>query len=238
MDGSRDLNISGFKIVNVAEPTEQGDVGTKGYIDKVVDEFSRRIIKYINDLRNYTPNFNVEEYIRYINLREITCHSLAGLVTMKSTIPCVPHITSQHGIPHVWIESPTCTTEYKIENLHNIVGSNIQASFQFPIKVKIWIFHIIQDDKDIPWKLSYQWECSNDGKIWTVISSENKAMSVPNIWSGNNSEIVFVNEKNSSYLHWRVVFKHSQTTAKIVYINYLKMRVEKGVFTENNLVAV
>ena len=67
MDGSRDLNISGFKVVNVADPTQPRDVLTKNYVDNLINDRSQRIIKYINDIRSLTPNTSVEEYIRYIN---------------------------------------------------------------------------------------------------------------------------------------------------------------------------
>ena len=78
MDGSRDLNISGFKVVNVAEPTEPRDVVTKQYVDKLeydmkdfinhlVNSRDQRIIKIIDDVRTLTPISSSEEYVRYIN---------------------------------------------------------------------------------------------------------------------------------------------------------------------------
>ncbi len=85
-------------------------------------------MKYINDERSVTPNISGKEYVRYINLREITCHSLAGLVTMESSLPCKTHVVYQHASPHVWVESPTSSLEYKIDNTQAISGCNIQAS--------------------------------------------------------------------------------------------------------------
>ena len=46
MDRSRDLNISGYKIVNVANPTQPADVVTKNYTDKLNDDMK----DYVNGL--------------------------------------------------------------------------------------------------------------------------------------------------------------------------------------------
>ncbi len=72
MDGSRDLNISGYKIVNVADPTEAQHVTTKHY----VDQYNVTTMTYIEFLRQLTPVSTVEEYVRYINRRKTTCHRL------------------------------------------------------------------------------------------------------------------------------------------------------------------
>jgi len=61
MNGSRDLNNSGNKIINVADPTEQQDVATKYYTDQV--HFLR-------------PSSNVHEYLEYINKINELLHSI------------------------------------------------------------------------------------------------------------------------------------------------------------------
>ena len=78
MDGSRDLNISGFKVVNVADPTEKQDVVTRNYIDILehnmkdyIKTRDQRIMEYISHIRNLTPNTSVQEYIRYIKIYKI-----------------------------------------------------------------------------------------------------------------------------------------------------------------------
>ena len=234
MDGSRDLNISGFKVVNVADPTEPRDVVTKNYVDTLeyqmkdyINLRDQRIMKYINDLRNLTPNSSVEEYIRYINLRAITCHSLAGLVTMKSTLPSESHPVYEHGGPHVWIESPTSSLEYKISHTQAITGY-IQATFLFPVKVTTWTLYILYEA--VKWKVSYVWEFSDDEITWTLIDKQKKAESKTNIWSGNNAIITFdnheVHKPDKGHKHWRLLFKFSSTLSKYIYINYLQMRLD------------
>ena len=241
MDGSRDLNISGFKVVNVADPTEPRDVVTKNYVDTLeyqmkdyINLRDQRIMKYINDLRNLTPNSSVEEYIRYINLRAITCHSLAGLVTMKSTLPSDPHPVYEHGGPHVWIESPTSSLEYKIVDTQAINNKYIKVSFQFPVIVETWTLYIL--DQAVEWKVAYVWEYSDDGENWTVLGAPKKIMSDSLLWCGNNSFMIFTNfkvkEHDKGHKYWRIVFQHSTTKSKYIYINYLQMRLRLPEETE------
>ena len=70
MDPKKDLNVSGNKIINVAEPLENDHAATKHYVDH---------------LHVYRPDSNVEEYVRYINNRNVTLHSIAGLCTLETT---------------------------------------------------------------------------------------------------------------------------------------------------------
>ena len=138
MDRSRDLNISGYKIVNVADPTQPADVVTKNYSDKYnddtkdyINDLGQRIFGYINKMRD--PTTDLEEYVRYINLRQVTCHSLAGLVKVSTTFPGDRHAVYQHGGPHVWIESPTSSLEYKITKTQEITGKDIKLDFLYPV---------------------------------------------------------------------------------------------------------
>ena len=70
MDYRKDLNISGNRVVNVADPREDDHVATKHYVDH---------------LHLYRPDSNAEEYVRYINARYVTLHSLAGLCKIECT---------------------------------------------------------------------------------------------------------------------------------------------------------
>ena len=54
MDPRRDIDISGNRVVNVSDPTENDHAATKHYVDTV---------------HTMTPADNVHEYTRYINLR-------------------------------------------------------------------------------------------------------------------------------------------------------------------------
>ena len=70
MDPRKDFNISGNRIINVADPEEFNHVATKHYVDH---------------LHDYNPVSNVEEYVRYINNRNSTLHGLAGLCKLEMT---------------------------------------------------------------------------------------------------------------------------------------------------------
>ena len=52
MDYRKDLNISGNRVVNVADPAELNDAATKHYVDT---------------FHMWGPDSNAEEYVRYIN---------------------------------------------------------------------------------------------------------------------------------------------------------------------------
>ena len=54
MDPRKDLDISGNRIVNLANPARHDHAATKSYVD------------HVHILR---PDDNVEEYVRYINAR-------------------------------------------------------------------------------------------------------------------------------------------------------------------------
>ena len=70
MDPRKDLDISGNRIVNLANPSRHDHAATKSYVD------------YVHILR---PDANVEEYVRYINARNATLHSIAALCKIETT---------------------------------------------------------------------------------------------------------------------------------------------------------
>ena len=96
LDPRKDLNISGNRVVNVADPAELNHVATKHYVDHV---------------HTWGPDSNVEEYVRYINFRNVTLHSIAGLCKLETTFgwatdPKRVIIRGQVG-PYIVLESTT-----------------------------------------------------------------------------------------------------------------------------------
>ena len=171
MDGSRDLNISGYKIVNVADPTQPADVVTKNYTDKLngdikdnINELGQRIFDIINKMRDSTPTSSVEEYVKFINLRQVTCHSLAGLLKISTTFPGDKHPVYQHGGPHVWIESPTSTLEYKITDTQGFTGKDMTIDFLYPVKVSTWTLFLL--GQATIWHVKFIWQWSKDQVTW------------------------------------------------------------------------
>ena len=84
---SNDLNISGYKIINLADPTHEQDATTKEYVDDLVWA--------VHDFNALT---NRSEYIRTINTKHITMVSLAGLCTVSTNIKV---LTLTFRQPHV-----------------------------------------------------------------------------------------------------------------------------------------
>ena len=230
MDRSRDLNISGYKIVNVADPTQPADVVTKNYSDKhnddmkdYINDLGQRIFGYINKMRD--PTTDLEEYVRYINLRQVTCHSLAGLLKVSTTFPGDRHAVYQHGGPHVWIESPTSSLQYKITNTREITGKDITLDFLYPVKVSTWTLYLL--DEATAWNVKFIWQWSKDRVNWISSKEAISTQSETNLWCGNNAKIVFRNDKTPKALkYWRIVINGSETKSKYIYINYLQMDIE------------
>ena len=232
MDGSRDLNISGYKIVNVANPTQPADVVTKNYTDKLNDDMkdyingiAQGIFDIINKIRDLTPTLNVEEYVRYINLRQVTCHSLAGLLKISTTFPGDRHAVYQHGGPHVWIESPTSSLEYKMTKMEEIIGKEITIDYQKPVKVSTWTLYLL--DMATIWRVKFIWQWSKDRVNWISSKKAINTEMAQSLWCGNNAKIVFRNDETpKAYKYWRIVINGSETTTNYMYINYLQMELE------------
>ena len=119
-NGVMDINMSNNKVINVADPAEAHDATTKCYTDL-----------QIQNLHNLTPIINEDEYVRYINLRNTTLHSLAGVLKVTTDL----HFVSRHpkitGIPHTWLESPTCTMSAMLEGDQDLTAKNITIEFMY-----------------------------------------------------------------------------------------------------------
>ena len=112
MDYRKDLNISGNRVVNVADPREDDHVATKHYVDH---------------LHLYRPDSNAEEYVRYINARYVTLHSLAGLCKIETTFLWATdpkRVTVRYIGPYLLLESTTGHCLYAIQE-QDLTGKNI-----------------------------------------------------------------------------------------------------------------
>ena len=149
MDPRKDLNISGNRIVNVADPDELNHVATKHYVD------------HVHVLR---PDANAEEYIRYINARNTTLHSLAGLCKIESSFDwavdpdCVRH---RYIGPYILLESTTGHCLYAIQE-QDLTGKNITVEYLFPVEVHKWDIHVLYEGQYDHDEFTYIWQASND----------------------------------------------------------------------------
>ena len=207
MDWTKNLDLDGNKVINVAEPTEQNDVATKIYTDRIT-----------LDIHNLTPTSNINEYVRYINLRNMTLHSLAGIMDISTDIPY-----QKNDIPHALIESSTCTMKLQIDP-NNIVGKSIQLEFIQEINVSMLLFNLVIDNSK-EWTIHYIWQCSEDGIQWNNASNTINAKTKKQIWCGNNAQLTFINHAVKRSKYWRILFRQSKSGDKTIYLNFLRMNV-------------
>ena len=208
MDGKRDLNISGNKIINVQWPTENDDVATKRYVDA---------------LHLMTPTDNIWEYIRYINWRNNLLYSIAGLVLVKSDME-YHHARHYNGKDmHFWVESPTSTLEYWLRKNKQLVGKSIEVVYQFPVHVLSWKLNMCRDKYE-DWEITFQWQVSDDGFVWIYHGQPSTATTKEESWCGNNTLLELETDHDfRAAKHWRISFVEASTNDNTIYINYLRM---------------
>ena len=213
VNGAMDINMSNNKVVNVADPIGPHDAATKCYTDHLIE-----------NLHNLTPTTDQTEYVHYINLRNTTLHSLAGVLEVTTDI----NFNSKHpnitGIPHTWIESPTCTLATLLRGNQDLAGKNITIEFKYPINVETWSFKMVIDPYS-NWDVEYKWQVSNNGVAWHDLTDEKKIRTVEKDWNGNNTTLAFKNEMYARYRFWRVLIGAGKTIHLPMYINYIKMKV-------------
>ena len=205
--------MSNNKVVNVANPIEPHDAATKCYTDHLLE-----------NLHNLTPTTDEVEYAHYINLRNITLHSLAGILEVTTDINFTSKHPNKNGMPHTWIESPTCTMNTMLDGNQDLAGKNITIEFKYPINVETWSFKMLID----PYtnlEVEYKWEVSNNGVAWQDWTDEKKIKTGKKDWNGNNATLVFKNPLYARYKFWRVLIGTGKTNQIPMYINYIKMKV-------------
>ena len=153
MDPKKDLNVSGNKIINVAEPLENDHVATKHYVDH---------------LHVYRPDSNVEEYVRYINVRNLTLHSIAGLCKLETTfIWATDPKRTIIGVvaPYIVLESNTGHCLFAIQE-QNLNGKTMTVDYLFPVEVQKWDLCVFFDGVEDLDEFIYIWEVSDDKENW------------------------------------------------------------------------
>ena len=212
MNYSKDLNISGNRIINVQDPTEPNHVATKKYTDIV---------------HNLTPLSNKYEYIHYINLRNITLHSIAGISKVTTTWAHTPAQNYYEGMEQFWLESSACTLKYRLDK-QDLKEKYIQLDFQQPLMIQeltLLFYH----DEYVNIKIKYIWQVSEDKKNWnatTLIPNETK--SKEQTWNGNNGMIKFINEPHIHFPYWRLLIAEGEIEEehKNPWLNLLLLKVE------------
>ena len=213
VNGAMDINMSNNKVVNVADPIGPHDAATKCYTDHLIE-----------NLHNLTPTTNQSEYVHYINLRNTTLHSLAGVLKVTTDINFTSKHSDKNGMPHTWIESPTCTFATMIAGHQDLAEKNITILFKYPINIETWNFKMLIHPYT-NWEVEYKWQGSNNGHYWYDVGEEKKVKTLENNWNGNNASLQFQNPTYARYKYWRVLIGAGKTAEIPMYINFLRMKV-------------
>ena len=211
MDPRKDLNVSGNRIVNVADPREDDHVATKHYVDH---------------LHIYRPDSNAEEYVRYINARNVTLHSLAGLCTLETSFGWVtdPKRTVFGMVdPYIVLESTTGHCLFVIQE-QDLTGKSMTVEYMFPVEVQKWDFCILFEAFLDPDEFLYVWQASNDKENWEQRGQTKAAKVKVENWNGCDGILSFTNNVIGRYRYWRLLIQHGEVT-KAPYFNIMLMTV-------------
>ena len=99
MDPRRDIDASGNRVVNVANPSLGHHAATKTYVDTTT------LLVHYRD-----PQTSSEEYVRYINLRNHTAHSLVALCKISLDWDWTTEHDKNAVGPHILLETTTSTS--------------------------------------------------------------------------------------------------------------------------------
>ena len=212
MDPQKDIDIRGNRIVNLANPARHDHAATKSYVD------------YVHILR---PDDNAEEYVRYINARNATLHSIAGLCKIECTFDWAvdpTRVKHRYIGPYVLLESTTGHCLYAIRP-QDLTGKNITVEYLFPVEVHKWDIHVLYEGEYDHDDFIYLWQASNDKETWVQITQPANVTVRMEDWNGCDGILSFTNTHSiGRYRYWRVRIQHGKVT-KAPYFNIMLMTV-------------
>ena len=146
------------------------------------------------------PASSYETYVKYINLRKKTLHSILGLVNITSSL-------SPHSYIQSLLESSTTYTSYYWLD-QSFKDKYIALEFQMPV----WLNQIqFVVHEHVSWTLHFTWQYSDDGILWEQIGNEyNKdfSSSIQPPVSSPFEMLTFSQEvsklENSRHRYWRM----------------------------------
>ena len=114
------------------------------------------------------PTKVYETYVKYINLRKVTLHSIRGLVAILTNQPIgqgvITSLLDSHtGFNHLyWKDDEPFKDHY------------IALQFQYPVWLNQMQFLVcaVTSPYIIEWTLHFIWQYSDDGTTWTNIGNE------------------------------------------------------------------
>ena len=149
---------------------------------------------------------------------------MAGILKVTADINFTSKHPNKTGIPHTWIESPTCTMNTMLDGNQDLAGKNITIEFKYAVNVETWNFKMLINPYT-NWEVEYKWVVSNNAVAWQDVTEEIKVKTLENNWNGNNTALTFQNPRYLRYKFWRVLIGTGKTNQTPMYINYIKMKV-------------
>ena len=194
-NSSKDLNISGYKIINLANPQDQQDAATKAYVDYIIWR-----------VHDYTPLSNRAEYIHTINKKQTTMMNLGGLCTVTTNFKLRhgTHTYDYADLAHIWLESVICSNRVWLQG-QNLKNKYIQVEYKFPVIVKNW--HLLVRYLDYKWTpVTYHWQVSDDGEHWNTFQTVLNVHCGIQHYNGNTHSLLFTNDYTppNGYHYWRI----------------------------------
>ena len=210
MDPRRDIDVSGNRVVNVANPSLGHHVATKTYAD---------LLHYRD------PKTSSEEYVRYINLRNHTAHSLVALCDISlNWLWTTKHEKDTVG-PHILLESATSTSILDVGE-QDLKDKYITVKYEHPVTVREWQVLLNYKREMTPeFKLKCIWQVSNDGQNWEDDEHPMEIKLQKLKWCGNDGQLIFHQPNHHDpHPYWRIYITEGNITEEF-YMNQIYMTV-------------
>ena len=210
MDPRRDINVSGNRVVNVADPSLGHHVATKNYADL---------------LHERDPKSSEKEYVRYINLRNHTAHSIAVLCKISLDWEWTTTREKDSVGPHILLESTTSTSILNV-TVQDLKDKSIAVKYEHPVTVREWqVLFNCKGETDPQFKFNCLWEVSNDGENWHVAGHHTEIELKKLNWCGNDGQMLFHQpHHHDPHTYWRIHITEGNL-AKEFYMNQIYMTV-------------
>ena len=215
MDPRRDIDASGNRVVNVANPSRGHHAATKTYVDTTT------LLVHYRD-----PKTSSEEYVRYINLRNHTAHSLVALCKISLDWDWTTEHDKNAVGPHILLEPTTSTSMLNIEAPQDLKNKSITVEYERAVIVREWYFLFNYKGKENPNdELKFVWQVSDDGHNWHIDLHNMETKMKKMKWCGNDGELVFLQPHHRDpHTYWRVHITEGNLTEQL-YLNQIYMTV-------------
>ena len=144
-----------------------------------------------------------ETYVKYINLRKVTLHSIRGLVAISTNQPI------GKGLITTLMDSHTSLDQFYWKDQTTFKGHHITLQFQYPVwlnQIEFLVNAVTSPYHSIAWTLHFIWQYSDDGTTWINIGDEYNKTFISSTHPFLGELITFSQEVQDGKRHkyWRV----------------------------------